>query len=380
MKKLFALILALLMLCSCSIFEELEKPAEPPKEQPSSSEPEEKEEQPSVKTYENIYEDFGATSIGQIQFLDENYAYLNLFHGYQGAEKGFEYSVCGIDLETGEAEFVFSGSDFINRSFSVSEVALSSPWIFTGSEVFSNGIGESDDMHEKFPEVTFGYDICFDTQTLYWSDGGKIIAKSIPAGETRTVYEYTEWENPRIITTKACPSGEYIAFVADSGPDLDSGTDMGTRYLMCIDFEGNLLYTSEFGKDFRYYSFEIRWINAEKFAVFTSEPENKTGARIYSLPEGTEEIITFNFAHSAIQNNFAKSYPYGMICEMSSDESFSHRLWRINFEEGTAEEIYTAPPEIYISGFDLSPNGKTIGWIESDLENDCLKIITEVLP
>ncbi len=380
MKKLLALILALLMLCACGVQEEsaVEKPQE---EQPSLSEPEEipeeEPEKPAIKIYENIYEEFGATSIGQIQLLNENYAYLNLFHGYQGDEEGFKYSVCGLELETGKTEFVFSGNDFSNNSFRVSEVALSGPWIFTGSDVFSKGIGEGKDMHEKLPKTTFGGNICFDTQTFYWSEGSKIMAKSIPTGETRTVYECTEWENSRILAPTANPSGEYIAFVADSGPDPDSGTDSGTRYLMCIDLYGNVLYASEFGRDFHYYKFEIKWINAEKFAIFTSEiedkTEHKTVARIYKVPEGTEKIINLDFAYSEIQNDFAKSYPYGIICEMSRDESFSHRLWRVNFEDCTAEEIYTAPPEVYISGSDLSPDGKAAAWIENDYENDVIK-------
>lgn len=367
MKKIFALFLIFAVFCGCA-------KEEPPKEQPPVIDniPEEKTAELKVLKNkitedENALEKLGATDLGQIQFLNDETAYIYAVNKDDKTEEGFATVVSKYDTNTGKTETVFGGRDFMNNinELLVSEVALSNPWIYTGKEIFSKGRNGEEDIVQELYKDSYLTDIAFDAQTVYWAEDNKIMAKSISSGEERMIYEYLEWENSRILSLDVSTTGEHIVFV------VDSGSDRVTRYLMCVDWDGNVQYAKEFGNGFDYFHYEICWIRADKFAVFTSEPEDETVARIYGVYDQTEEIIEMDFSVYEMQNDMTKSYPSGVFCELVEDADFSYRLWRVNFEDGSVNELYTSPEGGFIKGFDLSPSGKTLVW----MENDAIKIM-----
>jgi len=378
MKRIFVLIMVFALLCGCAAEKPREKPLE---EQPAAVNvnniPEEKTEKlealeekiPENKITEdkNALEKLEATDLGQIQFLNDKTAYIYAVNRNDKTQEGFATVVSEYDTDTGEAETVFGGRDFMNNinELLVSEVALSNPWIYTGKEIFCKGRSGEEDILQTLYKDSFLTGIAFDVQSVYWAEDNKIMAKSIGRGEERMIYEYLEWENSRILSLDVSITGEHIVFM------VDSGSDRATRYLMCVDRDGNVQYAKEFGSEFDYLHYEICWIRADKFAVFTSEPENKTVARIYGVYDQTEETIELDFSVYKMQNDMTKSYPCGVFCECVEDADFSYRLWRVNFEDGSVNELYTSPEGGFIKGFDLSPSGKTLAWTE----NDAVKIM-----
>ena len=120
MKKLFALILALLMLCACGMEEE--PVIEEPQSEAEVSVPEnpkeknEEEAKPERIIYEskNELEKFEATDIDQIQLFNDNYAYVNGLNNQVILGELCKTTISGYNLETDEAEIFFCGEAYFD--------------------------------------------------------------------------------------------------------------------------------------------------------------------------------------------------------------------------------------------------------------------------
>ncbi|MBR2042157.1 MAG: hypothetical protein IJ945_07285 [Oscillospiraceae bacterium] len=371
MKKLFVLILALLMLCSCSPSQEPEKPAEPPKEQPSFSEPEEqpeeKEEQPSVKTHENLLEKFEATDIQEIRLFNDNIAYVHSFNREIDLGDGFKTTVSSFDLETAEAEILFYGSAYFDYgdTLSVHKMDFGNPWIFTGKNIFSKGITERGDIEYSFEGSPGDFDFDFGNKRYIFVDGNgkeKLYSKNIETGEEKLLFDVSgEGEHRFIHNPKVNSDSGNIVFL-----DCKYEASVTVR-LICIDFLGNIIFEESFENDFLYNIRDLRWLNEEKFVLLLANAEEQSSSiRIYNINSGFAEERTLDFLFNNIQNDITESYPFAVISEYVPQSHFRYRLWLYDFEEGAAEELYISPIRGIIHGFDLSPGGKTLCWIEND--------------
>ena len=366
MKKLLLLILVLLILSACGVEEEPVIEKTQSEEEVYISEDLEKETTPGrvVCESKNELEKFEATDINQIQLFNDNYAYVNGLNNEVILGEFCKTTISGYNLETDEAEILFSGEayfDYIDL-LHVREMDFSNPWIFNYKYVLSKGIVENSDFEYYLGGMEYEGDLDFVNKRYVYTDRNdrsKLRYKSIETGSDEILYDVSdEGENYFIYYPKVnSDTGNIIFMVCDY-------IAYNSRKLVCLDYWGNVIFEQEVEEIFRY---DLRWLNDEEFALFISSPDDRLSkVIIYNINNGIKFENDLNFYYFEIQNDMVKSYPYALFCEDVPKAYYRYRLWLYNFEDGTAEEIYISPTKGVIRGFDLSPSGKTVIWVEND--------------
>ena len=358
MKNFFAVLLIFAMFCGCSIPapEEIFSPEE------KNETAEEKTERPIFDT-ENELEKFEATDIQEIQLISDNGAYVYAFNREIDSGEGFKTTVSCMELENGEAEILFDGNEYFEYGdmLFVHEMDFSNPWIFTGKMIFSNAISDGTDTEYYLGGYPGECDFDFGNKKFIHTDGNdksKLYSKNIETDDEKLLFDVSgEGEHRFIHSPKVNSETGNIVFT-----DCNYVAYSPIR-LVCIDFCGNVIFEEIFEE----HSFnDIRWLNDEEFAVFIKDTDNETASvMIYNINSGLESKNSCVF-YLDVQNDITKNYPYAVISEYVPKSYFRYRLWLYNFDDGSCEELYTSPTQGIIHGFDLSPGGKTLAWIEND--------------
>ena len=363
--KIFALILALLMLFGCSAEEPQNKPEEVFKKEADEviEKTEELDKKPVPEKLNFGLEDFGATVLGQVQFLGDELIYVYAYNKDEGDDAGFLTTISKAVLPTEEVEILHEGRAFMEYSqvMRVSEVALSNDWVYTGKEIFSASFGDGEDMVYELDGEVSDQDFCFDTQKIFYITGEgktKIAAKAVAYDQEMEIYEHKGSEHEFINGISVSPDGEYIVFM------VCNYTAMSPQKLVCIDYLGNLIFEEEAAE---YFNFQMRWRNCTEFVLFYYDTDSGiSAAKVFGYNGEVKNEFPLEFFPQTVQNSIGKSSPYVLICETVEKAHFSYRLWVLNLESGDYEEVYTSPTNGIIRGFDLSDGGKTAVWIEND--------------
>lgn len=315
---------------------------------------------------ESMFGAFGATDFGTIQLLNDETAFIVAHNRDSSDESGFLTTFSEYDLETGKIDPIHEGHIFMEFSnvLKVSEVALSGPWLYTGKEIIATG--KDDSEPEVYPVAGYpGYsDFCFDTQTFISISGNKIYATNPKTGETRAIFEYPCAEMEFIFNIKISPDGEYIVF------NVNIYEGYNIKSLVCINSSGEVVFENIFD-DFGCVNCDIRWLSCNEFAFIyaNEEDEESTAIRVYGTDGEIKRQFKFDFIYDDFENTV--SMPCGIMSEYIRDAAtFSYALWLVNFEDGSCSKVYTSPDigkQGIIRGFDLSPSGKTLAWIEYDV-------------
>ncbi len=316
-----------------------------------------------IHDVENELEKFEATDIQEIQLISDSGAYVYAFNREIDSGEGFKTTVSCMELENAETEILFDGDAYFEYGdmFFVHDMDFSNPWIFTGKMIFSNGIADGGDF-EYYPGGYPGEcDFDFGNKryiTHVREDKSKLVYIDLDSGNEGLLFDVSgEGEHRFIYSPKVNSDTGNIVFA-----DCDYAAYSPKR-LICIDYYGNVIFEEVFNEPSFY---DIRWLNDEEFAVFMQNPDEETASvRVYNINSGLKSENGCVF-YLDIQNDVTKSYPYAVLCEDVPKEYFRYRLWLYNFEDGSCEELYTSHTKGIIHGFDLSPGGKTLAWIEND--------------
>lgn len=270
---------------------------------------------------------------------------------------GFKTIISRYSLETGESENLFEGSAYMEYSnmLYAQNLDLIGESAFTGKQFFVGG--ETYNLGGRPNECDF----CFANQSFVSvdeNDKTKLYRKNLSSGEEKLIFEISGEDSKFLVGPQISPSGKYIVIFECIY------TISYLERIICIDYEGNLIFEKEFGESV--YSETARWFTDENFAVFLQNgEETPSEIKIFDVSGNENTNIKLDFVYEKIQNDILKSYPYAIVSKINNNR-FSESIMLINFENGLVQELYTSRAEGIIRGMDLSPGGKTLSWIEND--------------